>query len=63
MGTDLRINGFERGQTYISAFEEKFSNLGEKQMKVWTKEGKSAMATFQCADVGTSLSVQRFQDL
>ena len=38
--------GSRRGQTYMSAFGEKFPNMGEKQMKVWTNEGKPAMATF-----------------
>ena len=43
--------GSKRGQTYMSACGEKLPNLGQKQMKVWTNEGKPAMATFQCADV------------
>ena len=55
--------GSKRGQTYMSACGEKLPNLGEKQMKVWTSEGKPAMATFQCADVTRPLcSVSKICD-
>ena len=55
--------GSKRGQTYMSACGEKLPNLGEKQMKVWTNEGKPAMATFQCADVTRPLcSVSKICD-
>ena len=47
----------------MSACGEKLPNLGEKQMKVWTNEGKPAMATFQCADVTRPLcSVSKICD-
>ena len=48
----LESSGWKRGQTYMSACGEKLTNLGQKQLKVWTNEGKLvALATFQCADV------------
>ena len=53
----------KRGQTYMSAGGEKLTNLGEKQMRVWTNEGSPAMATFQCADVTRPLcSVSKICD-
>ena len=47
----------------MSACGEKLTNLGKKQQKVWTNEGKLAMATFQCADVTRPLcSVSKICD-
>ena len=55
--------GSKRGQIYMSACGEKLPNLGEKLMKVWTNEGKPAMATFHCADVTRPLcSVSKICD-
>ena len=48
-------DGSRRGQTYMSASGEKLPNLGEKQLDVVTSEGKTARATFQCADVTRAL--------
>ena len=36
----LESTGSKRGQTYMSACGEKLPNLGQKQLKVWTNEGK-----------------------
>ena len=47
----LVSSGSKRGHTYICACGEKLPNLGQKQLKLWTNEGKLAVATFQCADV------------
>ena len=47
----------------MSACGEKLSNLGQKQLKVRTNEGKLAAATFQCADVTRPLcSVSKICD-
>ena len=41
----------------------KLPNLGQKQLKVWTNEGKLAVATFQCANVTRPLcSVSKICD-
>ena len=47
----LESSGSKRVQKYMSACGEKLPNLGQKQLKVWSNEGKLAVATFQCADV------------
>ena len=59
----LASSGSKRGQTYMSACGEKLPNLGQKQLKVWTNEGKLVVAMFQCADVTRNLcSVSKICD-
>ena len=47
----LESSGSKRVQKYMSACGENLPNLGQKQLKVWSNEGKLDVATFQCADV------------
>ena len=58
----LESSGSKRGQTYMSAPGEKLPNLGQQHLKVWTNEGKLAVATFKCANVTKTL-VQCLKDL
>ena len=54
----LESSGSKRVQKYMSACGEKLPNLGQKQLKVWSNEGKFAVATFQCADVPRPLCLK-----